>query len=55
MDSFVASVVDVMHEAGDARGDHPATRLALLDVQDGAIKFAADVSQHLRAPVDAAA
>lgn len=54
MESFVALVLDVMREHGDAPGTHAATRLALLDVQDGAIKYAADVSQQAPAMVPAA-
>eukprot|EP00892_Ulva_mutabilis_P004891 jgi/Ulvmu1/2774/UM140_0003.1 len=46
MDAFVESLLDVMRECGDTRGHHRPTQLALLDCQDGAIKYAADVSQQ---------
>lgn len=54
MESFVESVADVMREDGDDVGGGRATRLALLDVQDSTIKFAADVSQQLQAAAGAA-
>lgn len=55
MESFVESVADVMREDGDDVGGGRATQLALLDIQDSMIKFAADVSQQLQAPVVAPA
>lgn len=55
MESFVESVADVMRECGDTHGDLRPTRLALLDCQDGAIKFAADALQQAPAQVEAPA